>query len=179
MNYFTRILIVTVALLAGISVVVFAVAIPSIRGIVELRSKIEAERLRLEVAAAKVAAYRGSVSRLSEVQAELPKLEGLLREPGSEVRLFTELEALARAHKITQSISVGEGQASANVREIPLDLKLQGTFLDFFRYLIGLERMQALLAIRTLTLGAEQSKSAAQESPLLNVALHGVLYAQD
>lgn len=178
MNYFTRILIVTATLLTGIAVVIFAVAVPSVRAIVELRGKIEQERVRLEVAAAKAAAYRGSASRLAEVNAQLPPLEKAFLARGGEVQFFTALEKLARTNSVSSTISVGQDQTVKEVRALPLDLKLQGTFLNFFRYMLGLERLDTLTAFRTISVSADPTKTT-KESPSLNVTLNGNIYGQD
>ena len=177
MTYLGRILTVTLTLACGIAIVIFAVAIPSVRGIVDLREKIEAERARLEIAAAKAAAYRTNATRLSEVTAELPRLEQVFLPTGGEVQFFTDLEKLARTNAVSATVEIREILASAEERVIPLDLKLTGTFLNFFRYLLGLEKLERLVAVQTLTMGAEAIK-AGQENPLLNITLHAILYGE-
>ena len=144
----TRILTTVATLLAGIGILILVVALPSLSNMIELTELIAREEQRLAQIASRGLQFKDTSAQVQNIKSTLPDLYKMLIENGKEIRFFTELEQKSRAFNLAHTIRVGQSVALREIEELPIEIEVQGSFLNILRYIAELERGTILLPMR-------------------------------
>lgn len=135
-------------------VIIFFIS-PNIFQIKRLSEAIYEERIRLESLYNQGLILKKVKEELNRVAPQTELLQNLFIFKGQELIFITALEELALKNKIEQEINLDISQQKEiekDYKAIPLRLVLRGSFLEIFKYLLELERLDYYLNINSLHL---------------------------
>lgn len=154
-----------------------AVVLPTVRRIQGIGKEIYETEKFLETEYLRARELKKSIVNIEEVARTARIFERAVIKKGEGLRVITELEALAEAHRVEQSLDVqftAADQKPGKQRELNLpyftfSFVNRGAFPDMVQHLIALERLPYYVFIDTLSWERERSphRSASAEGPLI------------
>lgn len=173
-----QLLITLLVLTAGIIILAYIVILPSIRVIRDITDSIATERKKIQSTVQRALTIRELTEQLATIGHELPSLENMLITSGKEIELFNILEQESRKFALTETLRLEEASiASAQLKKIPIQIDLKGSFIDTLRFLEVLEKNEPLVPIRKLSMRTLFSKTSERNAEF-HTTLNGNVYVK-
>lgn len=126
---------------------------------------------------------RGQIKEASDAFRETTRnaagLNDLAIHEGHELDFVNELEAAALAHNLAQEISLDTANQTAVSdweREIPLRIRVRGTYDDVIRYLSDVERLPESVAVSRADIRADSTSLPKNPNGTVSATFDGTVY---
>jgi Tfp pilus assembly protein PilO len=142
-----------------ISLILFFIIIPAIKGIKNLNEGIQAQRLEIEKRYIQTHSSR-RITNLSKIKTDLETLSSVFIKEDLELEFITALEKIALQNNLEQSIQLQptNQKMAGQINVIQTQISLKGNFIDFLKYLQKLETLGYYININSINLNTQSLK---------------------
>ena len=141
-------------LIALLGIVIFIV-VPAVRDIKNLNQKIIDQRTLLESRYEKRLSIKNAIRNFNSLQPQVPDLvKSIYLNPGNEIEFITSLEALADKNRVSQTVNFdnkGGDTSSQTAKKVPVEILLNGEYVNIVRYIQDLEKLDFYLIITSIS----------------------------
>lgn len=146
-NHLTKKILGTLLILSISFAITFAIIIPTVKYIQEIKNQIDKTRQQSSDEYEKVRALKKSLVEINNIKKEMPKLEKSFVKKEDSLSLIQELEDLAISQKITQNLTLSPQSTENN---FIFTFALSGSFENLLQYLHELESREYYIMIENL-----------------------------
>ncbi|MBU0880206.1 type 4a pilus biogenesis protein PilO, partial [Patescibacteria group bacterium] len=134
------------------------IILPTIKNINHIGSEIEIQKVDLEKKYIKTQNLKQISAELNKMEPMLSKLDQVFINKNNELDFITLTEKIATINNVYQKINLGSDQSIKNetYKKIPLQLSIQGDFINQLNYLISLESLNYYINIKSLELSKQE-----------------------
>ena len=168
-----KILLTTLAVFSGLLLIVFAIILPTVNYIKNIRIDIEMTESQLEEKYQKARLLKKSINELEKVKADIQKFDDIKVERGNELLTISSLEHLASEHNIAQDLSVTLHEETDNPY-YTFSFQNNGSFQNHMNYLSSLEQLPYYMIIDKPSWNKLEKEN--QQSVVLN--FEGKIYSK-
>ena len=129
--------------------------LPIRNDIVDLRKNIFKQREELEKIYLRGQLLKKMQIQLKDIEEDIPSVESAVLPVEKRLYLITALENISSENKLKQEISMDDFPENiSKITALPINVKLNGTFNDFLKYIIDVERMDFYINWQTISIGS-------------------------
>ncbi|MBU0897947.1 MAG: type 4a pilus biogenesis protein PilO [Patescibacteria group bacterium] len=157
-NLLKKIIINLIIFLSIIFTLISFIILPTIKNINHIGSEIEIQKVDLEKKYIKTQNLKQISAELNKMEPMLSKLDQVFINKNNELDFITLTEKIATINNVYQKINLGSDQSIKNetYKKIPLQLSIQGDFINQLNYLISLESLNYYINIKSLELSKQE-----------------------
>lgn len=146
-----RILLINLALLGISGSLIYFLILPNIEDINQIKKEIDVQLIDLEMKYQRGQSIKKLNTSLKKIEPEIETLNRAFIKESEQVAFITDLEELATEHNLKQKLTMGKAQKSAgNLKKIPLQILLEGSYLTMLSYLHSLETLDSYVNINSI-----------------------------
>ena len=168
---FLRSIVSIVILSILILVLVILIITPTVKSIKAINADILGQRTLLESRYKNRLNTRESIQNYNQLSPKIPELtNAIFLRTGAELEFITALEAIANKYSVSQTINFDTKNGEAvmqNKRKVPIEISLNGDYLDILKYLDNLAKTQFYLIIENMSIASKTSDISGSVRALL------------
>lgn len=151
-----KISIISFAIAAFIVCLIIFVIIPNISDIKKIGENIMQRRIDVENKYRKGQKLKKMAENLKIIEPQIEKLNQIFISQNDALKLATSLEEMAEKNNIKQKINLLTAQKTPfnNYQKMPLQIYIEGNFIDELNYILNLENLNYFLNIKILEITA-------------------------
>lgn len=150
---------------AIIACIIIFVIIPGISGIKKIGEDIMQQRIDAENKYKKGQKLNKLAENLKIIEPQIEKLDQIFINQNDALKFITSLEETAEKNKVKQKINLLIAQKAPfnNYQKMPLQLFIEGNFIDELNYLLSLENLNYFVNIKLLEITAGEAKGGSAD----------------
>lgn len=170
--------IIISAAVAGftIGLLIYFIILPTIQDIKKISDAVYAERVDLEKKYMRGQLLKKTLEDFEKIKPEKEKLASIFINPGKELEFITALEKIAGRYNLKQNIqlpTISEKIGEKTYYPLPLEVVINGDFIEILKYLKDLERLNYYFNIASINISLDEKNS---EKKSVNAILNGKIY---
>ena len=152
MNLKNKIIILILILFVSIGLISFFIILPTIKDIREISSAIKREKEDLEIKYQKGQLIRKTTEDFEKAKPLGDKLLSIFIPANKELEFITTLEKISQEYGVKQKIDLKteEIKEEKNIKILPLQLSLEGDFIQILKYLDKLNKLNYYFNVSTI-----------------------------
>ncbi|MBD3311823.1 MAG: hypothetical protein GF349_05050 [Candidatus Magasanikbacteria bacterium] len=175
----SKIIIQLVSLILILGAIIYFVLIPNAMKILKLQSDINQNQQFLEEQWQKSKHLKKSMQEFDTVKKEVEKYSAMTMKEGEELKIITELEAVAEKNNIRQNLELGdisnEEDPDIGLKFYKFSFRNYGTYHDLVKYLKDIEELPYFINIDTLRF---QRGSGNKYNAQVGLNFEGTIYVE-